>query len=210
MSRARILRAIAENRPEFVPLPPAFTGGLEFSDLGTQFAAAVGDAGGLCVELPDLTELGREVDEVLPGASAVYSAVAEFSSRGCELTGESAPHDCAALDIAVAHGSFGVAENGAIWLPADALQPRSALFLTQHLVLLLEVSQLCSNMHEAYERLAAAPMPAFGTFISGPSKTADIEQCLVMGAHGPRSLLVILHGAAPSSAAGGYELHGEN
>ena len=46
-------------------------------------------------------------------------------------------------------------------------------------------------MQHAYERIGSSN-PNFGTFIAGPSKTADIEQSLVLGAHGPKTLTVFL------------------
>jgi L-lactate dehydrogenase complex protein LldG len=62
--------------------------------------------------------------------------------------------------------------------------------------------EIVDHMHAAYDRLGVAGLggsafaqPMFGAFISGPSKTADIEQSLVIGAHGPRSLTVFLLGA---------------
>jgi L-lactate dehydrogenase complex protein LldG len=58
----------------------------------------------------------------------------------------------------------------------------------------IPAAEILDNMHQAYERLAF-DKPGFGAFISGPSKTADIEQSLVIGAHGPRSLTVFCIGA---------------
>jgi L-lactate dehydrogenase complex protein LldG len=71
---------------------------------------------------------------------------------------------------------------------------RSHLFLAQRLLLLVEAASLVPDMHAAYARLASAPLPPYGVFIAGPSKTADIEQTLVLGAHGPCELTVLLVG----------------
>lgn len=94
------------------------------------------------------------------------------------------------IDLAILRGEFGVSENGAVWV--EKFVRRSIPFITQHLILVLEESSIISNMHEAYAELAEFGMPDFGVFISGPSKTADIEQSLVYGAHGPKTLAVII------------------
>ncbi len=94
------------------------------------------------------------------------------------------------IDVAVLQGELGVAENGAIWV--EKFAHRSIPFITQHLILVMNRSNIIANMHEAYAKLSKEKIADFGTFISGPSKTADIEQSLVYGAHGPRTLTVII------------------
>jgi L-lactate dehydrogenase complex protein LldG len=66
--------------------------------------------------------------------------------------------------------------------------------VTEHLVLVVPAGQIVHNMHQAYDRIRLE-RPGFGIFISGPSKTADIEQALVIGAHGARSCTLFLVGA---------------
>ena len=88
-------------------------------------------------------------------------------------------------------GEFAVAENGAVWVTDAKLKHRVPFFLSQHLALIVPAGEVINNMHDAYERLSFGG-PRFGAFISGPSKTADIEQSLVIGAHGPRSHVVFL------------------
>ncbi|MCI0492871.1 MAG: lactate utilization protein, partial [Planctomycetes bacterium] len=116
------------------------------------------------------------------------------------LTAMDSPHALTDVDIAILLGEFAVAENGAVWVTDRRVPLRVIYFLCQHLVLVVPASEIVDHMHAAYERLATAGTgsrstfaePVFGVFISGPSKTADIEQALVIGAHGPRSLTVFL------------------
>ena len=94
------------------------------------------------------------------------------------------------VQVAVLKGEFGVVENGAIWVPESNMMNRSLPFITQYLILVIRKSDLVKNMHEAYERSRAV---GYGSFIAGPSKTAVIEQSLVIGAHGARALSVIVY-----------------
>ena len=85
-----------------------------------------------------------------------------------------------------------MAENGAVWLPFDEGAQHAQAFLTQHLGLYIRREDIVPTMVEAYQRIQDQALPSFGVFISGPSKTADIEQCLVIGAHGPKSLTLFV------------------
>jgi L-lactate dehydrogenase complex protein LldG len=109
--------------------------------------------------------------------------------------------DAAALEVALAevapemvlHGGPAVAESGAVWwVPSDTEMRRSA-FLAERVALIVPRAELVDDLHRAYRRIDPAAQ-AFGVFVSGPSKTADIEQALVIGAHGPRVLTVLLVG----------------
>ena len=99
--------------------------------------------------------------------------------------------ECAALDVLVFGADFAVAENGALWVPEPVGVPRAALFLAQHVVAVVAHDRLVHDMHEAYTRLGTS-FGRYGSFLCGPSKTADIEQALVIGAHGARSMTVVL------------------
>jgi L-lactate dehydrogenase complex protein LldG len=105
------------------------------------------------------------------------------------------PHALENVDLAILPTHFGVAENGACWITEAQMVQRALPFITQHLALVLRREDILPDMHAAYERIAAldAEEPyGFAAFIAGPSKTADIEQSLVLGAHGPASLTVFL------------------
>ena len=94
-------------------------------------------------------------------------------------------------DVGIVRGEVGVAENGCIWIP-QTMKEKAVLFISEYLVIFLEKEKIVNNMHEAYARIEMDPKYNFGTFISGPSKTADIEQALVMGAQAARGVTVVL------------------
>ncbi|MBM3176642.1 MAG: LUD domain-containing protein [Bacteroidetes bacterium] len=107
------------------------------------------------------------------------------------LEGINQPGELEGLEVAVIPAAFGVAETGALWLKEEALTFPVLPFIVQHLVLVVSKEAIVSDMHEAYRRIG--PMHRnFGVFVAGPSKTADIEQSVVIGAHGPLSLTVVL------------------
>ena len=98
--------------------------------------------------------------------------------------------DLDGTDVGIVQGALGVAENGCIWVP-QTMKEKAVCFIAENLVILLSSKALVSNMHEAYRRIEMTDY-GFGTFISGPSKTADIEQALVMGAQASRSATIVL------------------
>lgn len=159
---------------------------MKYDDPFAQFCSAVKAAGGNVVGLEGSLE--ETVKKLYPDAVKVASTV-----KGC--TGfnpdeVATPGELDGTDVAVVKGEFGVAENGAVWLQQN-FRHRALLFISEALVIVMDKKALVNNMHEAYLRLGEIPT-GYGIFISGPSKTADIEQALVFGAHGARNLTVIV------------------
>lgn len=122
--------------------------------------------------------------------SKVISISTQFKTHST-LSLPSDPHELEDLGLAILDGQFGVAENGAIWLEDSNLGLRALPFITEHLVIVLDRNKLVETMHHGYELIGNAKS-GFGLFIAGPSKTADIEQSLVIGAHGAKSLRVVM------------------
>ncbi|WP_258103509.1 LUD domain-containing protein [Marinoscillum sp. MHG1-6] len=94
------------------------------------------------------------------------------------------------VEAMIINGKVGVAENGAIWVPESNMSQRILPFITLHLFVVIQKESIVSNMHEAYSKISE--IPGFGLFVAGPSKTADIEQSLVVGAHGPKRMTVFI------------------
>jgi L-lactate dehydrogenase complex protein LldG len=167
------------------------------SDLVRQFVAVLRSVGGDAVELPDRDALFGAV-AALPALHPAAGDAREIVCcvPGLDLSsfplGPDAPRaQLDAIALAVVPGRLGVAENGAVWVDEADLPHRALPFVAQHLAIVLRTSDVVADMHEAYRRLGR-PLPGYGVFVSGPSKTADIEQALVIGAQGPKSLVVLL------------------
>jgi L-lactate dehydrogenase complex protein LldG len=168
--------------------------GTRFDDLPAKFAEMVGVVGGTCLRVPDRAAADRALRDlpVHRDGSRRVSLVPGVGEGTVDAAQVADPHQLADLDLCVLPGEFGVAENGAVWVDGARL-PHQALFvIAEHLALVVEAAALVPDMHQAYARLQLGR--GFGTFVSGPSKTADIEQALVIGAHGARSAVVLLVG----------------
>lgn len=198
-AKNEILRRIRSVEAPATELPDHAGDWIQYENIDEQFAQMVGVVGG-AVHLVDDAAQARAVLNELPfvkeagGVDSsqlkVVSAGPDLGIPGPDLGSIEDPHDLADVDLAIIQGEFGVAENGAIWVTDKKVRHRVIFFLPQHVAVVLPRGGIVNNMHEAYERLAAPGPGEFGMFLSGPSKTADIEQSLVIGAHGARSLTV--------------------
>ena len=185
-ARASILAAVRASSPPETPLPlvPPPEGDASVE----KFAALLEGIGGRLLLLSDVAELTALVARLHPAAHRLASALLPATVAVDALT---PVETLAAVEVAVLRGELGVAENGAVWLPEGAMLHRALPIITQHLVLVLDRRHIVATMHQAYARLPT--VGGYGVFVAGPSKTADIEQSLVIGAHGARSLTVLLH-----------------
>ena len=96
--------------------------------------------------------------------------------------------------VSVQHGFAGIAETGTLMLPSSPERPVTLNLLADTEVVVLRAGAIVGAYEEGWDRLRAevGGMPRNVMFITGPSRSADIEQTLELGAHGPRRLHVVL------------------
>jgi L-lactate dehydrogenase complex protein LldG len=194
-AREAILGALRRAAPPPAPAPDLAHLGMRFDDPAGRFGEAVAAVGGTCLRVPDPAAAHAALAE-LPAyrdARQVVSLVPAVGRSDIDLRAIADPHRLDRLDLSILPGEIAVAENGAVWIDGAALAHPAVFVIAEHLVLVVGADRVVHDMHEAYARLESRPS-AYGTFIAGPSKTADIEQALVVGAHGARSLTVLLIG----------------
>ena len=166
-----------------------------FDDPISQFKDSLSFVGGEAHLIGDVGEVATILNDIpaFADAAKVASLVPGANLGNLDVSEVDDPHDLSDLDWTIVPGEFMVAENGAIWVTGSKLPHRVMIFIAQYLAIVVSRDQIVSNMHEAYQRIGNIDA-AFGIFVSGPSKTADIEQSLVLGAHGCRKLQVFIVG----------------
>ncbi|MBB4042722.1 L-lactate dehydrogenase complex protein LldG [Bacteroides reticulotermitis] len=163
---------------------------LVYSDKVAQFCTISRAVGGEAVVLGEGEDLNAIIRQTYPDARRIASVLPEITCATFNPDDLEDPRELDGTDLAVVAGEIGVAENGAIWIP-QTVKHKAVYFISERLVILLNRTRIVDTMYDAYRILDKEEF-RFGAFISGPSKTADIEQALVMGAHGAREVLVIL------------------
>jgi L-lactate dehydrogenase complex protein LldG len=195
-ARADILKAIRERRPASPPLPQLPKLREKGTDIQSRFCESLLLAGAEWVPESAILDWGSYLEEHYPDCQEIVTALPELAGPNIQyLPATMDTRSLQNVDVAIIKGDWGVAENGAIWVPQEQLPARVLPFITQHLILLLSTDKIVETMHDAYHYIRPGST-SFGVFIAGPSKTADIEQSLVKGAQGARSALVVLQRGA--------------
>ena len=166
--------------------------GITYPDPLVQFIKMTESVGGHVIEVKEEQDVNQLVKDLYPDAKEIASNLPEITiaTRNPDTVGRA--RDLNGTDVGIIRGQFGVAENACVWIP-QAMKEKAVCFISENLVILLPKSQIVNNMHEAYKRIEFdKEYDGYGTFISGPSKTADIAQVLVMGAQAARSATVLL------------------
>ena len=165
---------------------------ITYPDPLVQFVKMTESVGGHVIEVKEGQDINKLVKEMYPDAKEIASNLPEITiaTRNPDTVGRA--RDLNGTDVGIIRGQFGVAENACVWIP-QTMKEKAVCFISENLVILLPKSQIVNNMHEAYKRIEFdKTYDGYGTFISGPSKTADIAQVLVMGAQAARSATILL------------------
>ncbi len=201
-SKSTILSSIRSHTAKVYPKPSLAAleeAALTYADPVEQFTKALQAAGGRAIAVAQGSTAGEVIASLYPDAKRIANTVGHLD--GADRLPQSAvfnpdtvelPAELNGTDVAILQSPLGVAENACCWIEQRTDKHRAVYFIAEALVILLRKADIVNNMHEAYKRLPDDRSVPYACFISGPSKTADIEQALVFGAHGAREVTVLL------------------
>ena len=191
-SREKILSAITAAQPAFVEAPVIpIEKGITSIDLVKKFVQILENIGGKAVYANGFESIKEDLDQSIKDGGYIVNTLPEIGIVNPEVNADNDAVFLEPVFKAYIRGTLGVAENGSIWLYESQMVNRLLPFICQHLILVIETKSIVGDMHDAYAQLDVSK-EGYGVFLAGPSKTADIEQSLVIGAHGARSLVVYL------------------
>nr|WP_315153232.1 LUD domain-containing protein [uncultured Flavobacterium sp.] len=191
-SKESILQKIKQNQPkELIGLPNLEPLKESNLDVLEQYKTILKSIGGDFVEVSNYAEIVSFVKGNFVAGKRILTTLPELSEvANLDWTNDD-PHSLQDTELILVKAHFGVAENSALWVTDEIMGQRVSTFIPQYLAIVVNKKDIVAKMHQAYDRIGNQEY-GFGTFIAGPSKTADIEQSLVLGAHGARGLTVFL------------------
>lgn len=177
-----------------------------YDDLPGQFIHMLTEAGGEGYLFPDLEAAGKKLAEIF-ATEEIETVVAHHEDPLVELDVHSRFPDqqftfpdevkdfrsvCVRAQAGLTSAAYGLAETGTLVLETSETQARTTTLLPPIHIVLLPTSRLLPSI---FEWLPHRPekFPSNLVFVSGPSKTSDIEKVLVVGVHGPGRLIVLLY-----------------
>ena len=188
--KEELLQKLRSNTREQYDMPADDIQGITYDDTVAQFIAMSQAVGANVVEAATGDSLDDIIRKAYPDAKVVASDLPEVKMATLNPDTVADAQALNGTDVGVVSGQIGVAENGCVWIP-QSMKQKAVCFICEYLVIVLPKSGIVNNMHEAYARIEM-PATGLGLFISGPSKTADIEQALVMGAQAARGVTVVI------------------
>ena len=191
MKKEDLLNKLRKNTHVQYDMPDMKIEGIQYEDTLQQFVEMTKTVGGHVLEAKKGDDLNEIVRKAYPEAKVFASNLPEITIAEKNPDTVADANDLNGTDVGIVRGELGVAENGCIWI-SQTMKEKAILFISEYLVIFLDKKNIVDNMHDAYARIELDPKYNFGTFISGPSKTADIEQALVMGAQAARGVTVVL------------------
>jgi len=190
MKKEDLFEKLKRNTHAHCDMPDMNMTGIVYDDPLAQFCETVVAVGGKVAMLADGEGVNEAIKRLYPDAKVFASNLSEITIATLNPDTVAEAQDLNGTDVGILRGELGVAENACVWVP-QTMKEKAVMFISEELVLLLDRNKLVNNMHEAYAKIAMNDY-GYGCFISGPSKTADIEQALVMGAQAARGVTVML------------------
>ena len=189
--REKILATVLHNQPQLTPLPDISIFKVHNQDIVQKYIDTFIGIGGKIFSVESIDAVKILIPENFDITKRIVTTLPELTDVAELYSPTADPHSFQDVELAIINAHFSVAENGAVWLTEPVMGHRILPYICQHLAVIVSATSIVSTMHDAYAQIGENEY-GFGAFIGGPSKTADIEQALVMGAHGPITMTVFI------------------
>jgi L-lactate dehydrogenase complex protein LldG len=188
-NREAFLARVRAAQPAALELPDVPLFDTPPGDLRERFVASLELMGGRAVQVASADAVLALIHERFGPRVEIASAVPEVAGT-VALDAAMPPASLEKVDVGIVRARFGVAETGSVWLSEREYIVNALGYIVQHLVVLLDFTQIVGGLQDAYRRDDFRGA-RYAALVTGPSATADIEGVLIQGAQGVKSLTVV-------------------